>query len=157
LLEKRIIVLSAFRRGKKLPWSERAYQDLRHRLRKLTGRSWGLSVDYRLKQLAAYGRGWMGYCGISDYYRPIPALDHWLRWRIGMGYWKQWHGVRHRIRHRLALGTPQRAAIWTGMRSKRDWHRSRSLGTQTGMTNDGQKSQGLISIRDQWMSAHGYT
>jgi len=143
-------------RGKKLRWSERAYQDFRHRLRKLTGRSWGVSMDYRLQKLAEYVRGWMGYFGISDYYRPIPELDHWLRRRVRMCYWKQWRGVRNRIRHLLALGTPKRSAIWTGMSSKSYWHLSRSLGTQTGMTNDWLKGQGLISIRDQWMSAHGY-
>lgn len=31
-------------RGKKRRWSERAYQNFRHRLRKLTGRSWGVSA-----------------------------------------------------------------------------------------------------------------
>ncbi|MFW2134661.1 group II intron maturase-specific domain-containing protein, partial [Ectothiorhodospira haloalkaliphila] len=61
-------------RGAKLRWSERAYQDFRYRLRKLTGRSWGVSMDYRLKTLTEYVRGWMGYFGISDYYRPIPEL-----------------------------------------------------------------------------------
>jgi hypothetical protein len=143
-------------RGKKLRWSERAYHDFRHRLRKLTGRSWGVSMDYRLKKLSEYVRGWMGYFGISEYYRPIPELDHWLRRRVRMCYWKQWRGERNRIRHLLALGTPKRAAIWTGMSSKSYWHLSRSLGTQTGMTNDWLKGQGLISIRDHWMSAHGY-
>ncbi|WP_338053454.1 reverse transcriptase domain-containing protein [Rhabdochromatium marinum] len=39
-------------RGKKLRWSERAYQDFRHRLRQLTGRSWGVSMEYRLKKLS---------------------------------------------------------------------------------------------------------
>ena len=42
------------------------------------------------------------------------------------------------------------------MSSKSYWHLSRSLGTQTGKTNDWLKRQGLISIRDQWMKAHGY-
>jgi len=143
-------------RGKKLRWSERAYQDFRYRLRKLTGRSWGVSMEYRLKKLSEYVRGWMGYFGISDYYRPIPELDHWLRRRIRMCFWKQWRGVRNRIRQLRALGTRIRTAIWTGISSKSYWHLSRSLGTQTGMTNDWLKRQGLISIRDQWMKAHGY-
>ncbi len=102
-------------RGKKLRWSERAYHNFRHRLRKLTGRSWGVSMDYRLKKLAEYVRGWMGYFGISDYDRPIPELDHWLRRRVRMCYWKQWRGVHDRVRNLLALGTSKRAAIWTGM------------------------------------------
>ena len=81
-------------------------QYFRRRLRELTGRNWGVPMDDRCKKLAEYGCGWMGYFGISDYYRPIPKLDHWLRRWVRMCYWKQWRGVRNRIRHLLALGTP---------------------------------------------------
>jgi hypothetical protein len=63
-------------------WSDEAYADCRHRLRRLTGRSWGVSRQYRLLELREYLRGWMGYFGISDYYRPVPELDHWLRRRV---------------------------------------------------------------------------
>ena len=45
---------------------------------------------HRLAKLAQYLRGWMGYFGISQYYRPIPELDEWLRRRVRMCYWKQW-------------------------------------------------------------------
>lgn len=81
-------------RGTKRQRSERAYQNFRHQIRQLTGRSWGVSMAYRLDKLAQYVRGWMGYFGISDYYRPIPELDQWLRRRIRMCYWKQWRKVR---------------------------------------------------------------
>ena len=37
-----------------------------------------------------------------------------------------------RIRHLLALGTPKRAAIWTGMSSKSYWHLSRSWARKPG-------------------------
>jgi len=143
-------------RGTKLRWSERAFEDFRHQIRKLTGRSWGVSMDYRLHKLAQYVRGWMGYFGISDYYRPVPELDHWLRRRVRMCYWKQWRYVRTKVRNLLALGTSKRQAIMTGLSSKSYWHLSRTLATQTGMTNDWLKSQGLISVRDLWMKAHGY-
>jgi RNA-directed DNA polymerase len=143
-------------RGTKLRWSERAFEDFRHQIRKLTGRSWGVSMDYRLDKLAQYVRGWMGYFGISDYYRPVPELDHWLRRRVRMCYWKQWRYVRTKVRNLLALGTSKRQAILTGLSSKSYWHLSRTLATQTGMTNDWLQSQGLISVRDLWMKAHKY-
>jgi hypothetical protein len=53
-------------------------------------RSWFVSMDYRFKKLAQYIRGWINYFGISEYYRPVPELDHWLRRRVRMYYWKQW-------------------------------------------------------------------
>ena len=55
----------------------------------MTGRSWGVSMEYRLAKLAEYLRGWMGYFGISEYYHPIPEIDHWLCRRMRMCYWKQ--------------------------------------------------------------------
>lgn len=143
-------------KGTKLCWHEKSYATFRQRIRELTGRSWGVSMEHRYQKLAQYLRGWMGYFGISEYYRPIPEIDGWIRRRVRMCYWKQWRRVRTRIRNLLALGTRKRAAIWTGMSSKSYWRLSRSLGTQTGMTNDWLAQQGLISVRDLWMKAQGY-
>ena len=144
-----------FRRGK-LRWSDAAFEDFKHRVRELTGRSWGVSMHYRFDKLAQYLRGWLGYFGISQYYRPIPELDEWLRRRVRMCYWKQWRHTRTKVRHLLALGTGKRAAILTAISSKSYWHLSRSLATQSGMTNDWLKAQGLVSIRALWMKAQGY-
>ncbi len=144
-----------FKRGK-LRWSDAAFADFKHRIRELTGRSWGVSMEYRFQKLGQYLHGWLGYFGISEYYRPIPELDEWLRRRVRMCYWKQWRLTRTKIGHLLALGVGKRTAILTGISSKSYWHLSRSQATQVGMTNDWLKAQGLVSIRDLWMKAHGY-
>ena len=144
-------------RGTKLRWSDQAFADFKHTVRRLTGRSWGVSMDYRLDRLARYVRGWMNYFGISDYYRPVPEIDAWLRRRIRMCYWKQWRWVRTKVRHLLALGASKRQAILTAISSKSYWHLSKTLATQTGMTNAWLTRQGLISVRALWMRAHGYT
>lgn len=145
----------SFKRGK-LRWSDAAFDDFKHRIRELTGRSWGVSMDYRFDKLGQYLRGWMGYFGISEYYRPIPELDEWLRRRVRMCYWKQWRKTRTKVGNLLKLGVGRRTAILTGVSSKSYWHLSRSKATQVGMTNDWLKVQGLVSIRDLWMKAHGY-
>jgi RNA-directed DNA polymerase len=143
-------------KGIRVYWSDKAFADFKHRLRGLTARSWGVSMDYRLQRLNQYLRGWMGYFGISQYYRPIPELDGWLRRRIRMCYWKQWRRPRTRIRNLLALGTSKRHAILTGISRKGYWRLSRTLATQTGMTNEWLAQQGLLSIRDLWLKAQGY-
>ncbi len=144
-------------RRKKLRWSDAAFDDFKHRIRELTGRSWGVSMQHRFEKLGQYLRGWMGYFGISEYYRPIPELDEWLRRRVRMCYWKQWRHTRTKIGHLLTLGVGKRTAILTGVSGKSYWHLSRSMATQTGMTNDWLKAQGLVSIRELWMKAQGYT
>ena len=145
-----------FLRGMRLRWSEEAYAELRYRLKRLTSRSWGVAMATRLGALARYLRGWMGYFGISDYYRPVPELDRWLRRRVRMCYWKQWRRPRTRIRQLLALGTDGRHAILTGLSRKGYWHLAKTLATQTGMTNQWLTEQGLLSIRTLWMTAHSY-
>ena len=151
------VFLSFTFRGTKLRWSHRAFEDFKHRVRELTGRSWGVSMSYRLAKLAQYVRGWMGYFGISQYYQPIPELDEWLRRRVRMCYWKQWRRPRTKVRRLLALGTGLRSAIRAARSRKGYRHLARSLATQVGMTNEWLKRQGLISIRALWIKAQGYT
>ena len=68
-------------------------------------------MSYRLKRLAQYLRGWMNYYGISEYYRPLPEIDHWIRRRIRTCYWKQWRWARTKVRNLLALGTSRSQTI----------------------------------------------
>ena len=143
-------------KGIRVYWSDQAFADFKHRLKGLTSRSWGVSMEHRLRRLNQYLRGWMGYFGISQYYHPIPDLDGWLRRRIRMCYWKQWRRPRTRIQKLLELGTDKRHAILTGISRKGYWHLSRTLATQTGMTNEWLAQQGWLSIRDLWMKAQGY-
>ena len=153
---ERLEYLSFRFQGIRIVWSERAFADFKHRLRGLTSRRWRVSMEYRLERISLYLRGWMGYFGISQLYGPIPELDGWLRRRIRMCYWKQWRRPRTRIGNLLKLGTPRRHAFSTGLSRKGYWRLSRTLATQTGMTNEWLARQGLLSIRDLWMKAQGY-
>jgi len=141
--------------GTRIYWSPKAFQDLRHRLRKLTGRSWGVSLAYRISKLNEYIRGWMQYFGLSQYYRPLPELDAWLRRRLRLCFWKQWRYVRTKVRELLKLGTARKTAILTALSRKGPWHLSRTLTTQTGMTNQWlTQTLGLVSLRAFWISLH---
>jgi RNA-directed DNA polymerase len=141
--------------GTRIYWSPEAFQDFPHRLRQLTGRSWGVSRAHRISKLNAYIRGWMQYFGLSQYYRPLPDLEAWLRRRLRLGFWKQWRSVRTKVRELLKLGTAKPTAILTALSRKGPWHLSRTLATQTGMTNQGlTETLGLISIRALWIALH---
>jgi RNA-directed DNA polymerase len=143
-------------RGIRIFVSAPAMKDFKHRLRGLTSRSWGVSMAERFERLNRYLRGWMNYFGISQHYTPIEELDKWLRRRIRMCYWKQWRRPRTRIANLLKLGTSKRHAILTGISRKGYWRLSKTLATQTGMTNEWLEQQGLLSIRQLWMKVQGY-
>ncbi len=136
-------------------WSQEAFQDFHHRLRKLTGRSGGVSLAYRIRTLNEYLRGWLHYFGLSQSYRPLPALAAWVRRRLRMCFWKQWRSVRTTVRELLKLGTAKKTAILTALSRKGPGPLSRTLATQTSMTNQWRsESLGLVSIRALWISLH---
>jgi RNA-directed DNA polymerase len=143
----------AFKKTKIL-WSEKAFQEFKRRVRKLTGRSWGVSMDVRMRKIREYIGGWMNYFGISEFYSPIPEIDHWLRRRIRMCYWKRWRRCRTRVRNLLALGTFEKQAIMTSLSRKGPWHLARTLATQSGMTNKWLADQGLVVVKDLWVKIH---
>jgi len=141
-------------KGTKIYWSEKAFKEFKRKVKRLTGRSWFVSMEYRLDKLAQYVRGWMNYFGISEYYSPIPEFDHWLRRRVRMCYWKQWRFARTKVRNLFKLGVSKRAAIPIAMSRKGPWNLSRTLATQVGMTNKWLKAQGLLSIKEMWVNIH---
>ena len=142
-----------FKAGK-IRWSDKAFTEFKRRVKRLTGRSWFVSMQYRFEKLAQYVRGWMNYYGISKFYRPIPEFDHWLRRRVRMCYWKQWRRCRTKVGNLVRLGTDLKMAISVGLSRKGPWHLSRTLATQSGMTNEWLKKQGLVSVKDLWVNIH---
>lgn len=141
-------------RGKKIVWSEKSLAQFKRRIRELTGRSWGVSMDYRLQKLSEYIRGWMAYFALSEHYSPVPDLDEWIRRRLRMCYWKQWRRCRKRVGELLRLGVSKAWAIPVALSRKSYWHLSRTMATQWGMNDAWLESQGLVSVRTLWIAFH---
>ena len=141
-------------KNKRITWSDASLQRFKDNIRRLTSRSWGVSMDVRLKKLSRYIRGWMAYYALSKYYRPLPLLDEWIRRRVRMCYIKQWRKCRTKIRNLIKLGAVEREAIMVGLSSKGYWRLARTYGSQSGLTNTYLKEQGLISARELWIAFH---
>ncbi|PUB79803.1 MAG: maturase [gamma proteobacterium symbiont of Ctena orbiculata] len=108
----------------------------------------------RYRELRLYIQGWINYYGLSEYYRPLPGLDEWIRRRIRMCYLKQWRKPRTRIRNLIKLGTRTFTAVCLGLSSKGPYRLARTLATQSGMTNKWLAQQGLVSVRELWIKFH---
>ena len=103
------------------------------RLRRLTARSWGVSLERRIEAVNRFTLGWTAYYALADASSPLHALDEWLRRRMRQVRWKEWKRYRTRWRNLRALGIPDRKAReWagTGKGSSRvagSWILSRAL------------------------------
>jgi RNA-directed DNA polymerase len=127
----------------KLTATEKAIHGFKTKLRRLTGRSWSVSMPYR-----------MNYFRIGMKYNDVVELDHWLRRRIRMCYWKQWRRARRRIGELIKLGSARYQAILTGLSRKSYWHLAKTLSTNMGLSKAFLQKQGLVSIRTLWIQIH---
>jgi len=61
----------------------------KHRVRKLTRRTRGISLEQMTKELAIYLRGWKSYFGHCQTPWMLRDLDQWIRRRLRSVIWKQ--------------------------------------------------------------------
>ena len=140
--------------GKRIRWSEKSLHRFRQKILKLTSRRWGVSMEYRLKKLAGYIRGWMGYFQITEYYRPIPLLDQWIRRRIRCCFVKQWRKPKTRYRNLIRLGVDHVKAAMIAASSKGYYRLSRTFAVQQALNDSYLKKPGLVSLKDLWIRFH---
>ena len=130
--------------------SEKNQAKFRRRIRELTGRSRGISMERRMSELRSYLRGWIGYFGLAAQLKLFDKFDQWLRRRLRMCYWKRWRFARTRRRELIRLGVPRRQAIRHARSRKGPWHMAKSIATGVGLTNAWLQAQGLLSLKTLW-------
>jgi RNA-directed DNA polymerase len=62
----------------------------KEKVRELTRRTRGVSMERMAKELARYLRGWLGYFGKCETPFVLEELERWFRRRLRSAIWKQW-------------------------------------------------------------------
>ena len=95
------------REGVHIRVAPKAIERFKKRVREITARSNGRSIDQRIRALSIYIRGWMQYYQLARTPEIFGSLDGWTRRRLRQCLWKQWKCVRTRWRELRALGQPE--------------------------------------------------
>ena len=138
----------------RIQWHSSSLHNFKREVRRLTNRNWGVSMRYQIFRLSQYLRGWINYFGIANCYNQCVELDHWIRRRLRMAYWRQWRLVRTRIGKLIKLGVGIQTAVACGRTSKGPCRSSKTPGIQQALSNDFLKAEGLFSLRQGWISLH---
>ncbi len=128
-------------RQPKIRVSPKSLKRFKDRVRDLTKRSRGQSMEARFAKLNAYLRGWSGYYRRAETRSVFASLDEWVRRRLRMCLLKQWKKSKTKRRKLVGLGIPE------------DWARNIS-GSRKGywrlaLTPQMNKALGLAYWRDQ--------
>jgi RNA-directed DNA polymerase len=91
----------------------KALARFKDRIRELTQRTRGVSVDQLIGTLKRYMTGWRGYFGFCETPSVLRKLDEWVRRRLRCFLWKQWNLTRTRFRELIARGVSRDLAAQT--------------------------------------------
>lgn len=68
----------------------KAVERFKERVREVTRRTKGVSIERMAEELARYLRGWIGYFGRCQTPSVLQGLEEWTRRRLRSVVWKQW-------------------------------------------------------------------
>lgn len=87
-----------------------ALQRLRKRVRQITKRTRGKTLNEIAKELSIYLTGWRGYFGFCETPTVLLDLDKWIRRRLRSLIWKRWKTGRTRFKELRSLGLTEHQA-----------------------------------------------
>ncbi|HEY0954657.1 MAG TPA: group II intron reverse transcriptase/maturase [Roseateles sp.] len=107
--------------------ASKALGNFKARIRELTSRSGGRSMEQVVQKLRHYLLGWKAYFGMAQTPKVWRTLDEWLRHRMRAIQLKQWRSPGTIQRELTALGATQTAATRVARNSRCWWRNSDGL------------------------------
>lgn len=104
----------------------KAMERFKERVRDLTRRTRGISLDGMVKELTVYLRGWHGYFGFCQTPPVFKDLDSWIRRKLRCFVWKQWKRGRTRYKELRKRGVNGVLAAKTAGSPHGPWRLSQS-------------------------------
>ena len=133
---------------------EKSIDRFKTKVRELTRRNQGNSVEYMLYKLRQYTIGWLGYYAIADMKSFMQNASEWIRRKIRTYVWKQWKRVRTRFDRLQKLGIPKgKAWEWANTR-KGYWHIAHSWILSCSLTNQRIAEMGYDDISIRYNALH---
>jgi len=126
----------------------KALDRFKHRIREITRRAKGVSIETTMAELAPYLRGWRSYFGFCETPEVLIGLNRWVRLRLRSALWRQWKTPRRRRAALLQLGVRPRLASNTAGSGLGPWYLARAKALSVGLSNAHFKSLGLPTLID---------
>src|SRR5215469_8206661 len=129
--------------------ASKALDRFKRRIREITRRAKGVSIEETIAELAPYMRGWRGYFGFCETPEVLIYLTRWIRLRLRAAMWRQWKTPRRRLAALFALGVRPRLARNTAGSGLGPWYLARAKALSVGLSNNYFKSLGLPSLFEE--------
>lgn len=129
----------------------KSVEKLKATLKKITGRSNAMSMEYRAVKLKQTITGWINYFKLADLKGTLRELDKWLRRRLRLCYWKQWKKIKTKHDNLVKLGLDNFKAWEYANTRKGYWRISNSPVLARTLSNNYLKEQGFITLTENYL------
>jgi RNA-directed DNA polymerase len=102
----------------------KAVERFKKRVRELTRRTRGVSIDKMAGELAVYLNGWQNYFSYCQTPSVLRGLDQWVKRRLRCVVWKQWKRGRVRFKELRNRGVGKDLAAQTAGSARGPWRLS---------------------------------
>lgn len=133
---------------------EKSIKRFKEKVKSITNRNRGISMDLRLLKLNDSIKGWINYFGIANAKRKLSELDKWIRRRLRACIWKQWKKIRTRYRNLVKLGIDNWKAWEYANTRKGHWKISGSPILSKSLHNKYLESIGFVSLTQTYQMKH---
>ena len=123
--------------------SPKALKRFKERVRELTRRTLGRSLEQLIRPLARYLTGWRAYFGFCQTPQVLHNLDAWTRRRLRMYVWRQWKSGPTRFAELRRRGVSHLGAAVAAGTNSGMWRMARHLVVQQALPNAFFDSTGL--------------
>jgi RNA-directed DNA polymerase len=130
-VERKFLGFSFTANGRKRRIAPKAILRFKQKVRGLTGRTRGISIEQMAKELISYLRGWKGYFGFCQTPSVLEGLDQWIRRRLRSVIWKQWKRGTVRYRKLCARGIKRDLAAHAAGNPRGPWRVANSPAMNT--------------------------
>ena len=121
----------------------------KERVRELTSRTRGVSIDRMAEELARYLRGWIGYFGNCETPSTLQRLEEWTRHRLRSVIWKQWKRGPKRFAELRKRGVGQDLAAQTAGSAHGPWRLANSPALNIALPNAHFASLGIPPLTER--------
>ena len=113
----------------------KAVTRFKERVRGLTRRTRGVSIERMAEDLSRYLRGWIGYFGKCETPSVLQGLERWIRRRLRSAIWKQWKRGTVRFAELRKRGVGRDLAAQTAGSAHGPWRLANSLALAVALPN----------------------
>src|SRR6202048_610543 len=144
--ERKFLGFSIANDGSERRIAPKALDKFKDRIREITCRTRGISLQQMIADLTPYLIGWRGYFGFCQTPRVLTNLEAWIRRRMRLYLWRQWRNGHNRFTELRRLGIAKFAASVAAGSPTGLWRMSGHPAVQHALRNQVFDSLGLPNL-----------